>query len=183
MANYPEMQARMRQELEDVVGDDTPTIEHKARCPYTNAFISEVTRFRSVSPLGFNHKAMVDSSIRGFRIKAGTEVMLHHNAIMMSEQHWTEPEVFNPLRFIDDVTGQHNARLPAFLTFGVGRRACPGEKLALVNLFLIVARLCYATRGQTIVLPGGPGSVDITGDPNNSASFLPHKYEIVIRNN
>lgn len=86
----------------------------------------------------------------------------------MDPKHWTDPEVFRPERFLAD-NGEHNARHPAFVPFGVGRRVCLGEKLALADLFFTVARLLQGTRGKEIALPG---SVNLFGDDAIRPSFI-----------
>lgn len=46
MANYPEMQQRMREEVADEIGDRIPLQEDKNKCHYVAAFIAETLRFR-----------------------------------------------------------------------------------------------------------------------------------------
>lgn len=179
LANYEDVQSKMRQEVEEVIGDETPTVEHKQSCHYVNAFISETLRFRTVSPLGVIHKTMVDASLNGHPVKKDTFIHLHQVGVLMDEKHWDEPQVFKPERFIN-ADGHHDTRMAAFIAFGLGRRACVGQKLALADLFLIVVRLLQQTKGMLIRLPGGPGSADLSGDANQNPEFLPHKYKIVI---
>lgn len=171
----------MREEIESVIGDEVPTIEHKANCHLVNAFVVETMRYRTVVPLGVPHRALVDSNIRGFAIAKDTSVMLHANNILHDPKHWTKPEVFNPSRFLDDGEKFNVRQCPAFVPFGVGRRACLGEKLALTDLFFIVARLLQATKGMTIEFPDGPESVNIDGNPELTSDHLPHPYKIVLK--
>ena len=63
MAKYPEMQAKMRKEVDDQIGDRLVMQEDKSNCHYVNAFISEVLRLRGVAPLGVPHKAICDTEI------------------------------------------------------------------------------------------------------------------------
>jgi cytochrome P450 len=63
MANYPEMQNKMRQEIQSVIGDRMPAQEDKNYCHYVNAFISEVMRYRPIVPLVLLHKSVVQSKI------------------------------------------------------------------------------------------------------------------------
>ena len=46
----------------------------KADLPYTNAFIQEVYRYRTLTPLGVPHKANVDTQIDGYIIPENTQV-------------------------------------------------------------------------------------------------------------
>ena len=63
MTNYPEMQRRMRKEIEDHIGDRIPVQEDKNKCHYINAFISECLRHRVSVPLSLPHKTLCDVEI------------------------------------------------------------------------------------------------------------------------
>ena len=63
MANYPEMQSRMRKEIEDIIGDRMPVQDDKAECHFINAFISECLRYRTVVPLGLPHRTLCDTKL------------------------------------------------------------------------------------------------------------------------
>jgi len=60
MANFTDMQIKMRKEVEDNFGDRIVLHEDKQSCHYVNAFIAEALRFRGVAPLGVPHTALCD---------------------------------------------------------------------------------------------------------------------------
>ena len=105
---------------------------------------------------------------------------MHQYAILHDPKHWDKPEEFQPERFLDQ-NGKHNSRVPAFVAFGIGRRACLGEKLAVADLVLVTCRLLQATRGYEIALPGGPGSVSLDGDINQANLLTVVKHEIQLK--
>ena len=49
-------------------------LTRKADLPYTNAFIQEVYRYRTLTPLGVPHKANVDTQMDGYVIPENTQV-------------------------------------------------------------------------------------------------------------
>ena len=63
MTIYPEVQQKLRQEIESSIGDRIPTHEDRNRCHYVMAFIAETMRYRNVVPMGVAHKAVVTSKI------------------------------------------------------------------------------------------------------------------------
>ena len=63
LANYPLIQTKLRQEIENVIGDRTPEHRDIIECHYVNAFISETLRFRPVLPFGVPHKTVHDIEI------------------------------------------------------------------------------------------------------------------------
>ena len=63
MANYPEMQRKMRKEVENHIGDRIPVQDDKNKCHYIIAFISECLRHRISVPLSIPHKTICDVEI------------------------------------------------------------------------------------------------------------------------
>ena len=49
-------------------------MEKKSEMPYTNAFIQELTRFRTLGPLSVKHKTNADVNLDGYFIPEGTGV-------------------------------------------------------------------------------------------------------------
>ena len=99
----------------------------------------------------------------------------------MNERLWDEPNRFNPNRFLTS-GGQFDPKKAGFTPFGVGRRICLGEKLALNDLFLITVKLLKSTSGQVIVLPAGEGTADLEADPKILFFCVPKPFEIIIKN-
>ena len=73
---YKDMQKKLREEIESVIGDRMPTHEDRNRCHYCMAFISETLRLRNVVPAGVEHKTVVTSKIGDHTIPKDTEVGL-----------------------------------------------------------------------------------------------------------
>ena len=63
MAYYPEMQRRMRKEIENNIGDRMPVQDDKNNCHFINAFISECLRHRIVAPTSVPRRALCDVEI------------------------------------------------------------------------------------------------------------------------
>lgn len=124
----------MVEEVEEQIGDRLATQEDKNRCHFVNAFITEVLRFRTILPLGVIHKTTCDTAIRDYKIPRNTWVSVLQGPIMKDERYWPEPELFKPERFLDKNESFVEPHL-AYLPFGIGRRNCLGEKLALSDLF------------------------------------------------
>ena len=66
MANYPEMQKKMRREVEEQIGDRIPLQDDKRNCDYVNAFITETMRHYVIVPLSVPHKTVCDVEISKF---------------------------------------------------------------------------------------------------------------------
>jgi len=57
---------------------------HKVDMPYTNAFIQEVFRYRTLAPLGVPHKANAETYINGYVIPKGTQVKTNNLKISLN---------------------------------------------------------------------------------------------------
>ena len=182
LANYPDKQQRVREEVNDFIpDDDVPNLGHRANCNYTAAFIAETMRFRCIAVLSIPHKATVDMTLGSYVIKKDTTVISLVNPKLYDKETWGDPEVFRPERFLDE-KGRFVSRPNAlYIPFSAGRRSCPGEKLALADIFFFVARFFQKTKGYKFVLPDGPGSVDLIGDPMETSTWTPYPYRLVLK--
>ena len=63
VANYPEVQNKLRQEIKSVIGTRMAVQEDRNQFHYLNAFISESMRFRTSAPIGLPHKTVANTEI------------------------------------------------------------------------------------------------------------------------
>jgi len=105
--------------------------------PYTEATICEVLRISSLAPLGLIHRALYDTEFNGFAIKKGTLVIANMYSAHHNPDHWSQPELFRPERFLSP-SGEKLRNPSQFVPFQVGRRQCLGESFAMDTLFLFV---------------------------------------------
>ncbi len=113
-------------------------------------------------------------------IPKGTGLFVHQYSILNDEKYWQKPNEFIPERFLED--GKYLSTRPsAFIPFGVGRRVCLGEKLALADLFLVLVRFIQATEGYEIVLENDPKNYSLEPDADVVDSLVPHDYKIVFK--
>ncbi|CAJ0965217.1 unnamed protein product [Ranitomeya imitator] len=75
MMKYPEIQEKVQNEIEAVIGSSQPQIERRTKMPYTNAVIHEVQRFGDIAPSIGSHVASHDVTFRGYFLPEGTIVM------------------------------------------------------------------------------------------------------------
>ncbi|CAG2165254.1 unnamed protein product [Oppiella nova] len=168
MTYYPEVQKKLRQEIETQIGDRMPTHEDRNRCHYVMAFIAETLRFRNMMPTGLYHKAVVTSKIGKYTIPEGMAVFVHQGIICRNDKDWAKGNEFIPERFLDSEGQYMTTRPKAYIPFGVGRRVCLGEKLAIADLFLVLVTFLQSTQDYDMVSESSTG---IAADPNISISF------------
>ncbi|XP_055347529.1 uncharacterized protein LOC129594764 [Paramacrobiotus metropolitanus] len=168
MVENPAVFRRVQDELDTVASKNEPILlEHKGHLPYTEATILEIQRLNPIVPLGVLHRSMEPTNINGYRIPANTLLMSNIYAIHHDPKLWNDPEAFDPSRFLDN-SGRFN-RSPHVIQFSVGKRACLGESLALMELFLVFANILHKF---DIAVPEGSHvswknvTVNITAMPN-----------------
>ncbi|XP_069506389.1 cytochrome P450 2D15-like [Ambystoma mexicanum] len=135
MILYPDVQSRVQEELDQVIGRERPpTMEDRANMPYTNAVVHEIQRFGDIIPFSVPHMTSRDTEVHGFFIPKGTTLMFNLTSVLKDESIWERPYQFYPEHFLD-ADGQFVKR-EAFMPFSAGRRICLGERLATMELFL-----------------------------------------------
>ncbi|EHB11280.1 Transcription factor 20 [Heterocephalus glaber] len=140
MVLHPDVQRRVHQEIDEVIGQGRrPEMGDQARLPFTNAVIHEVQRFRHIGPLGTPHMTIRDIEVQGFLIPKGTTLITNLSSVLNDEAIWEKPYCFHPGHFLD---AQGNfMKHEGFIPFSAGHRACLGEPLARMELFLFFTSL------------------------------------------
>ncbi|MCZ8132042.1 MAG: cytochrome P450 [Steroidobacteraceae bacterium] len=134
----PAVLARIRAEVDAVVGDGPVTFEHTKRLPFVRAVFRETARL--YPPITFIPRvAERDTTIGGRRVKRGAMIMIAPWTIQRHEKYWKRPDEFDPDRFMPEREGEV---VPGtYLPFGIGPRVCVGASFAQTEAALILARL------------------------------------------
>ena len=110
---------------------------------------------------------------QGYTIPKGAHVVSLLCAVHNDPDYWPEPEVFNPLRFLDPEDLSKVVKPAAFLPFGTGKRACLGDKLAEKQFFLFFASILHT---MTLECPRTP-----TLDGTPGATVAPVPFDVIFR--
>ncbi|KAM6913383.1 cytochrome P450 2K1-like [Lycodopsis pacificus] len=135
---------QVQAELSRVVGSRQVKTEDRMNLPFTDAVIHETQRFTNILPTAVHHITSADVTFQGYFIKKGTPVFPLLTSVLWDESEWESPRTFNPAHFLDK-DGKFVKR-DAFMPFSAGQRACPGESLARMELFLFITSLLQRFR-------------------------------------
>ncbi|CAD5188999.1 unnamed protein product [Musa acuminata subsp. malaccensis] len=161
LVNHPEIQRKLRQELDTVLGPGVPITEPDLqKLPYLQAVIKETLRLRMAIPLLVPHMNLHDAKLGGFDIPAESKILVNAWWLANNPAHWKNPEEFRPERFLEEEAKvEANGNDFRYLPFGVGRRSCPGIILALPILGITLGSLVQSFE---LLPPPGANKVDTT---------------------
>jgi cytochrome P450 len=189
-AMYPAELSRVQAEIDSVIGNGRlPSMADRAQLPHTEAFIKEVHRFHTVGPTNVPHRLVKDDVYSGYFFPKGSIVLANNEGMHHDYRTYRDPRIFDPARFLPEITGRPAEQNSYTIGFGFGRRKCPGIKIAEANVFLTcaIAAAVFDIRkpivdGQTVdpiyeKLPGGichakPFAVAITPRSKKAEALL-----------
>uniref|UniRef100_A0A8C2K1U4 Cytochrome P450, family 2, subfamily V, polypeptide 1 n=1 Tax=Cyprinus carpio TaxID=7962 RepID=A0A8C2K1U4_CYPCA len=151
MMKYPEIQEKVQEEIDKVVGRSRrPNIDDRPSMPYTDAVIHEVQRMGNVVPLSVPRMTNEDTILESYYIPKGTQIIPNLTSVLFDQTKWKSPYSFDPQNFLN---AQSKFEKPeAFIPFSAGKRSCPGESLARMELFLFFTSFLHSF---TLCPPGG----------------------------
>jgi cytochrome P450 len=147
LSRNPEVEARLLQELDDVLGNPTlarlPGMNDLEQLPYTRKVFSEAMR---IYPPAYATAriALADDVVGGVRIHKGESVVVSQWVTHRDPRYWIDPEKFDPERFSPQVEAGRPKN--AYFPFGLGPRRCVGEPFAWMEGHLVLATIAHRYR-------------------------------------
>lgn len=138
LARHPEAAARLRADLDEVLGGRPPTVEDLPRLDGARMALQEAMRL--YPPVwAIDRRTVAGDVVGGYRIRAGTMAIVSPYVTHRHPAFWDKPERFDPMRF---APGAEDDRPRfAYLPFGGGPRGCIGGSFALLEGTLVLAAL------------------------------------------
>jgi cytochrome P450 len=136
LAQNPDVEQRMIDEILPVLGDRTPTVEDLKRLPYTLQVIKETLRLYPAAPI-YARDVVADDEMDGVRIPGGVRVIPFPYATHRHPDFWPDPERFDPERWTPQAEAGRHAY--AFHPFAAGKRICLGNNFSLFETHVIAA--------------------------------------------
>ncbi|XP_075556563.1 cytochrome P450 2C20-like [Dermacentor variabilis] len=145
--NVDTVQARVQREVDDVVGPHRqPSWEDRKQMPFTLACVWELYRWATATVTGVPREATEDMVIGDFFIPKGTVVLPNIWAVHHDPTLWKNPNNFDPHRFLNEDGTSIRSKPEYLIPFSIGRRACPGETFATMEIFLLLSLLVQKYR-------------------------------------
>ena len=140
---------KLESEIDDVMDSSEGALTYEAinKMSYLDAVIQETMRI--FPPVSFLDRICTKQfelppscpSDKPLRINPGTCIWIPTYSIQRDPEHWDNPEIFDPERFIDNRKCNVNSAI--FLPFGSGPRMCTGYKFAIIECKILFCYLLY----------------------------------------
>ena len=171
----PNIQEKVYEEIDKVLGDRPPSISDRSNMPYAEAVILETLRFKTPIPLSLPHAAVKDAVLCGYDIPKDTVILINLHSLTREHGVWTDPNAFHPEHFLtsDGDLDQEKASLIA--PFSLGTRKCVGEHLARHKLFMTLVSLVQRFK----LLPVDGEVYDMVGV--NGITDSPKHFKIIAK--
>jgi cytochrome P450 len=153
----PEIERRLHEEVDSVVGDRQVTFADVSSLTYTSRVVQETLR---KYPIWFvMRRTLVEVQLGDVTLPAGTEVIVSPHALHHDPRFFPDPDRFSPNRWTPEFT----AALPrgAYVPFGGGTRQCLGNTFAHTEIVITLATVAARWR----LVPTRPARVKFTSAP------------------
>lgn len=154
LAEHPEVEARLVDELDRVLEGRPPTAADLAHLPYLKQVVQESMRLYPPA-WGIGRETTRDVELGGYRIPRGTQLYLCPWVTHRDPRYFPEPGRFLPGRWSRGAPGRAERR--AYFPFGGGPRNCVGAGFALMEAQLVLARTVQRFRFR----PAGEEPVEL----------------------
>jgi cytochrome P450 len=149
LSQNPEADARMRAEIQQVLGGRTATYDDLPKLRYTEMVVAESLRLYPPA-WAVGRMVKTDTRVYNYEVKQGAICLMSPYVMHRHPRYWPDPERFDPERFTPE---QKQARPKfAYFPFGGGPRVCIGERFAWMEGVLLLAT--FAQRWRLELVPG-----------------------------
>ncbi len=138
LAKNPDWIQKARAEIQTVTGGNPVTAAHFPQLKTLYNIFAESLRLYPPA-WTISREASVDTEVLGYKVAAGTTVVMSQWVMHRHPQYWPDAITFNPDRFLPE----NEAARPkfAYFPFGGGVRQCIGDQFAWMEGVLILAVL------------------------------------------
>ncbi len=151
LSQNPEAEAKLHQEVDQVLGGRLPTSEDVPQLIYTEMVLAESMRLYPPA-WALGRLAMTDCEIGGYEVPRKSLVLMSQFVMHRDARYFPDPLRFDPDRWL---AGARESRPQfSYFPFGGGPRRCIGEGFAWMEGVLLIAVL--AQQWQMRLVPNHP---------------------------
>ena len=143
LSQHPDVEARLHEEIDGVLGGRLPTVDDLPNLRYTEMVLAETMRLYPPA-WGLGRRVIEDYQLGGYKVPVGSTVVVIPYVMHRDSRYYPDPERFDPMRW----TPEERAKRPkfAYFPFGGGNRMCIGEQFAWMESVLVLATVAQKWR-------------------------------------
>jgi cytochrome P450 len=153
IAQNPDVEAKLAEELRAVLGNRLPTPEDLGQLRYTEMVLKESMRLYP-AVWGVGRRAKAECELGGYRVPAGSNIFILQWLTQRDARFFPDPERFDPERWKEDPVRSGKIPRFAYFPFGGGPRVCVGASFAMMEGVLLLAMIQQSYRLE--IVPGHP---------------------------
>ncbi|MFC6725337.1 cytochrome P450, partial [Halobium palmae] len=172
LAQRPEVERRLVEELETVLGGRTPTVDDLDDLSYTERVATETMRL--YPPVyGMLREPTEEVDIGGYAVPEGTTISINQWVVHRDPRWYDDPMAFRPERW----TPEMREELPrfAYFPFSGGPRRCIGDRFAVQEAKLVLATLYQRYHFELVSSPSLSLAAAITARPKEPVEAAVHE--------
>ncbi|OKH53518.1 cytochrome P450 [Calothrix sp. HK-06] len=140
LAAHPELQAKLRQELQQVTGGSPLCLEHLKKLNQMNYFLKEIERVYNPAGVFLFRGVVKEIEYAGYSIPPGWNIILAQGLTHQLPSLYTNPENFDPQRFAPP--REEDKKEPfGLIGFGGGEHTCIGMEFAKMEIKIVLTKL------------------------------------------
>ena len=140
IAQNPDVESKLAEELRSVLGGRAPTPEDLPRLRYTEMVLKETLRLYP-AVWGIGRRAIAECELGGYRIPAGSNIFILQWRTQRDARFFPNPQRFDPERWAEDPVRSGKIPRFAYFPFGGGPRVCVGASFAMMEATLLLAMI------------------------------------------
>lgn len=140
LTQHPEIEQKLLEELDTVLGGRAPVPEDLSRLRYSEMVVKEAMRLYPPA-WGIGRRATVDCEVGGYHMPKGTNVFILPWLTHRDTRFFPDPEKFEPARWRDDPIRSGKMPRFAYFPFGGGPRVCVGAAFAMMEAILLLVMI------------------------------------------
>jgi cytochrome P450 len=155
LSQHPQEERKLHDELDQVLGGRSPSIEDVPRLVFTEAVFREAMRLYPPVWL-IVRRPIRDWPLKDFTIPAASYIYVSPFTIQRDPRFFAKPTEFRPGRWLSSEDAETRQHKFSYIPFGAAGRKCIGESFAVVEGVLMLAEIANhwkmrLTPGRSVV--------------------------------
>jgi cytochrome P450 len=176
LAQHPEIEARLYEELREILGGKVPAASDVARLPYTEMVVKESMRLYPPA-WAVGRQAIGKFEMGGYKFPAGTSIAILQWSTQRDARFFPDPEKFDPERWSAEALRRNALPRFAYFPFGGGPRVCVGAGFAMMEAILLLATMAQRFRMTLVAKRKVKLLPSVTLRPKNGIHMVLHEVK------